>query len=375
VSHVAVIGAGFSGAVVARELAAAGHRVDVFEARNHVAGNCFTRRDPATGIMVHVYGPHIFHTDSERVWDYIRQFGSMVPYNHRVKAVVDGAVYSLPINLHTINQFFNRHMSPDEARSWVADLADPNYGEPQNFEQQALKFVGRELYEAFLKGYTVKQWGRDPTELPASILKRLPLRFDYNDSYFAHPHQAIPRYGYTEIVAAMLDHPAITVNLDVPITMDQTEQFSWRAYEHIFYSGSLDEWFGYAYGRLAYRTLDFEIEVSDGDALGCPVMNYCDEDVPYTRRTDFKHFTPWEISAKSFVYREFSREAEAGDDLFYPVRLVNDKTALAQYLTRAAGESRMTFLGRLGTYRYLDMDVTIAEALAAADKFLGRKTP
>lgn len=367
-SKIAVIGAGFSGAVVARELAAFGHSVDVFEARNHIAGNCYTERDPATDVMVHVYGPHIFHTDNERVWKYISFFGDMVPYNHRVKAVANDAVYSLPINLHTINQFYGAKFTPAGAERFVKSRCKIG-AEPRNFEEQALAMIGPELYEAFMAGYTRKQWGRDPTELPAAILKRLPLRFDYNDSYFAHPYQAIPRHGYTEIVNDILDHKAITVYLSAPMTADEIER---RDYAHIFYSGPLDEWFGCAYGRLAYRTLDFVTERTD--TIGCPVINYCDQNIPYTRRTDFKHFTPWEKDhGKSFIYREYSREAAPGDDLFYPVRLATDKVPLAQYTERANAERRTTFIGRLGTYQYLDMDVTIAQALAVADKFIGRK--
>ena len=369
-AHIAVIGAGFSGAVVARELAAHGHTVEVFESRDHVAGNCHTKRDPATGVMYHVYGPHIFHTGNERVWKHVNFFGEMVPYNHRVKAVVGKTVYSLPINLHTINQFFGHSMTPKTAEIFINSQCR-SIAEPRTFEDQALAFIGPELYEAFMRGYTRKQWGRDPITLPAIILARLPLRFDYNDSYFAHPYQAIPRHGYTEIVSAMLDHKYIKVHLSAPITSADAEKLK---HDHIFYSGPLDAWFNHAYGRLAYRTLDFETKILDGDALGCPVMNYCDEDVPYTRETDFKHFTAWEKHDKSFVYREFSREAEPGDNLYYPVRLADDKTILSQYVVRANAERRTTFIGRLGTYRYLDMDVTIGEALAVADKFLGRKS-
>ena len=366
-SRVAVIGAGFSGAVIARELAANGHNVDVFESRDHVAGNCHTRRDPETDVMVHVYGPHIFHTDNARVWQYINFFGEMVPYNHRVKAVANGTLYSMPINLHTINQFFGTTFTPKAAELYIKTRRK-RIPEPRNFEEQALSMVGPELYEAFLAGYTRKQWGRDPTELPASVLKRLPLRFDYNDSYFSHPYQAIPRHGYTEIVGAILEHPTIKLHLSATMTADEVERLG---YDFAFYSGPLDAWFGYAYGRLAYRTLDFMVE-KHTDSIGCPVMNYCDEGVPYTRRTDFKHFAAWEPHDKSIIYREYSHEAEPGDDLFYPIRLADDKTTLAQYITRANGESRVQFVGRLGTYQYLDMDVTIAKSLAVADKFIGR---
>lgn len=369
---IAVVGAGFSGATIAQELARAGHSVDVFESRPHVAGNCYTYRDPDTDVMVHKYGPHIFHTDNERVWEYVKRFGEMVPYNHRVKAVAtDGRVYSLPINLHTINQFFGTSFSPDTAKIAIGSLCEdiPN---PKTFEEQALAFVGKELYEAFLRDYTIKQWGRRPSALPASVLKRLPLRFDYNDSYFSHPYQAIPREGYTEIVKAMLDHRRIALHLRSPFGMHQKNIAARGHWDHVFYSGPLDAWYNYKFGRLAYRTLDFQTVIRRGDYLGCPVMNYTGANVRFTRMTDFKYFTPWEKHDKSFVYVEYSHEAGVEDDLYYPIRLAEDTAMLAEYTACAAAEKHVTFIGRLGTYSYLDMDVTIAQALTAADIFLDR---
>ena len=368
---IAVVGAGFSGATVARELAAVGHKVDVFEARSHLAGNCYTHRDFPSGVMVHIYGPHIFHTANERVWKYIQRFGEMVPYNHKVRAEVDGKVYSLPINLHTINQFFGRNFTPSQAKMFLCKRVS-HIEEPKNFEEQALSMVGEELYEAFFRGYTAKQWGRHPATLPASILKRLPMRFDYNDSYFSHPHQAIPRDGYTTLVENMLDHKGIRVYLNSPFLPGRAGM-----YDHTFYSGPLDAWFGYKLGHLAYRTLDFVQERVQGDALGTSVMNYCDAKIASTRQTEFKHFTAWETHEQSIVYTETSREAypDSEDVLYYPIRLSAEMGALTAYEKAAECLSpMMTFIGRLGTYRYLDMDVTIAEALAAADRFLGRQS-
>jgi len=201
---ICIVGAGFSGAVIARILAEAGHIISVFDKRNHVAGNCHTERDANTNIMVHKYGPHIFHTDNKKVWDFINQFGRFMPYVNRVKSTVSGKVYSLPINLHTINQFFSTCMSPAEAKDFILSLGDRDIDDPQTFEDQALKFVGKDLYEAFFKGYTLKQWGIEPSKLPASILKRLPVRFDYNDNYFNHKYQGMPKNGYTEIVQNIL---------------------------------------------------------------------------------------------------------------------------------------------------------------------------
>ncbi len=360
-----IAGAGFSGAVIARELAEAGHEVHVFDTRDHVAGNCHTERDPETGVMIHRYGPHIFHTGNERVWSYINRFGEMMPYNHRVRTTVGGRTYLLPVNLLTINQLFGTALRPDEARAFIDEQADHTIEEPANFEEQALKFMGRKLYDAFFHGYTRKQWGLPPTQIPASVLKRLPLRFSYEDSYFNHPHQAIPRDGYTAIVEGILDHPGIEVRLGTPFPLGERSQF-----DHSIWTGQLDAWFGHEFGHLRYRTLDFEEVRSKGDYLGCPVMNFGDIDVPYTRIAEHKHFAPWEEHEGTVCFREYSRLAEEGDIPYYPIRMTTDKTLLTRYLDAAKEQSDVTFVGRLGTYRYLDMDVTIAEALTAADGIL-----
>ena len=358
---VAVVGAGFSGAVVARELAEAGHSIEVFESRDHVAGNCHTRRHES-GVMVHVYGPHIFHTQHERVWNYVRRFATFKPYRHRVRAMVGEKAFQMPMNLGLINSFFGTTFTPAEAEAFVATKADATITNPTSFEDQALRLVGRELYEAFFAGYTRKQWGVDPKELPASILARLPLRFTDDDSYFSHPYQGIPEHGYTAIVETILDHPNISVSLSTRISRTEL-----RSYDHVFWSGPIDAYFDYQYGRLGYRTLDFTPEVVDGDYQGCPVVNYCDAEVPYTRITEHKHFAPWESHDTSVIYREYSRLCGDDDVPYYPIRLVKEKAQLVDYVQLARDERGVTFLGRLGTYRYLDMDVTINEALTVAD--------
>jgi UDP-galactopyranose mutase len=358
---VAVVGAGFSGAVVARELAEAGHSIEVFESRDHVAGNCHTRRHES-GVMVHVYGPHIFHTQHERVWNYVRRFATFKPYRHRVRAMVGEKAFQMPMNLGLINSFFGTTFTPAEAEAFVATKADATITNPTSFEDQALRLVGRELYEAFFAGYTRKQWGVDPKELPASILARLPLRFTDDDSYFSHPYQGIPEHGYTAIVEAILDHPNISVSLSTRISRAEL-----RSYDHVFWSGPIDAYFDHQYGRLGYRTLDFTPEVVDGDYQGCPVVNYCDAEVPYTRITEHKHFAPWESHDTSVIYREYSRLCGDDDVPYYPIRLVKEKAQLVDYVQLARDERGVTFLGRLGTYRYLDMDVTINEALTVAD--------
>ncbi|MEQ4451545.1 UDP-galactopyranose mutase [Kosakonia sp. YIM B13605] len=362
---VAIVGAGISGAVIARLLAEQGIASVVFDKRSHIAGNCHSERDLHTNVMLHVYGPHIFHTDDKEVWDFVNQYSEFMPYTNRVKAIYKGNVYLLPVNLHTINQFFNKTMRPDEARAFIESKADKSILEPQNFEEQAISMIGRELYEAFFRGYTRKQWGCEPTQLPASILKRLPLRFNYNDNYFNHQFQGMPKEGYTEMVANILDHELITVRTGTEFVASES-----AAWQHVFWSGALDGYFNFSEGRLGYRTLDFEKFTADGDYQGTAVINYCEEEVPYTRITEHKHFSPWESHEKTTCYRELSRFCTEDDIPYYPIRMVKEKELLNRYLDKALELSNTTFVGRLGTYRYLDMDVTIREAIDVAKKFL-----
>lgn len=361
-----IVGAGFTGAVVGRALAEAGHSIKIIDQRSHIAGNCFTKRDEQTNVMEHVYGPHIFHTSDEKVWEYINKHGTFIPYINRVKTTYQNQVYSLPINLHTINQFYKKSFNPTQAKEWIASIADQSIEEPQNFEEQALKFVGKDLYEAFFKGYTKKQWGCDPTELPASILKRLPVRFNYDDNYFSHKYQGIPKDGYTPIVESILNHKNIVVQLNTSFEKKLVEQ-----YDHVIWTGQLDQWFEYSEGRLGYRTLDFEKHIKEGDFQGTAVMNYGDETVPYTRISEHKYFTPWETHSKTIYFKEFSRSCGENDIPYYPIRLVNDKFLLEKYIVLAENEKKVTFAGRLGTCRYMDMDVTIKEALSVASEMLG----
>ena len=356
--RIGIAGAGLSGAVIARELADQGYPVDIFELRSHVAGNCHTARDPRTGIMLHVYGPHIFHTDDEEVWRYVNQYTKFVPYVNRVKAVSRGRVFSLPINLHTINQFFDKAFSPQEARDFIGQQADLTIASPRNFEEQALRFIGKDLYEAFFKGYTLKQWGVNPSEIPASILKRLPVRFNYNDNYYSHRYQGMPVEGYTTLVERIIAHSNISVHLGQPFQREMIKHFA-----HIFYSGPIDGFYGYDIGRLPYRTLDFERFDTQDDYQGCAVMNYCDESIPFTRITEHKHFSPWEEHSQTVCYREYSRACGPTDLPYYPVHLIQGSKMLDEYIKRSNAEKDITFVGRLGTYRYMDMDVTIRAAL------------
>jgi UDP-galactopyranose mutase len=359
---IGIAGAGFAGAVLARELVESGkYQVVIFEQRDHIAGNCYTVRDPKTQVMIHQYGPHIFNTSREDVWEYVNRFGKFMPFMNRVKAVTEKGMFSLPINLMTINQFFDKTMSPDEAKEFISQIGDSSIENPQSFEEQALKFLGPDLYKNFFYGYTKKQWGVEPSELPASILQRLPIRFNYDDNYFTSRFQGIPEEGYTKIVERILDHPKISVQLGEPFVPEYKKEF-----KHIFYSGPMDAYFQYKLGKMNYRSLIFDRFDGKGDMQGNAVINYCSQEVPYTRISEHKHFAPWETHEESVSFREYSKLAEEGDTPYYPMRLAEDKELLAQYMELAEAEKGLSFIGRLGTYRYLDMHVVIGESLDLA---------
>ncbi|MBL0145292.1 MAG: UDP-galactopyranose mutase [Chitinophagaceae bacterium] len=362
-----IIGTGFSGAVLANQLAnQLDCTIDMWDERNHIAGNCHTQRDEKTGIMVHQYGPHIFNTDKKEIWDFVNSFVEFKPYVHRVKAMSSGKVYSLPVNLHTINQLFQKSFTPNEAKIFLEQLADKTITDPQNFEEQALRFIGKELYYAFFYGYTKKQWGCEPTELPASILKRIPVRFNYDDNYHNNIYTGIPANGYTALMEALINLPNITVTLNKKFTptMDVSK------YDHVFYTGPIDAYFNFKHGRLGYRTVTFETIYADGDYQGVTQMNFCDADVPYTRITEHKHFTYWEKHNETICYKEFSKETTADDIPYYPKRLEVDKQLLLNYRSDAELLKGVSFLGRLATYRYMDMHHVIGEALNFSKEYI-----
>ena len=364
--RVLIVGAGFSGAVLARQLAdVAGIKSLVIDSRDHTAGNCHTERDEGTGIMVHSYGPHIFHTDRIDVWNYVNRFGEFRPFVNRVKASIDKGVFSLPVNLHTINQFFGKSLSPREAREFIRQKADHSIKEPANFEEQALKFIGRELYEAFFYGYTRKQWGCEPTELPAAILSRLPVRFSYDDNYYNSPLQGMPAEGYTAVIDNILAHENIEVRLATRYEPAMAAEFS-----HVFYTGPLDGYFGHQLGRLSYRTVFWEKTEALGDFQGTAIMNYPDARVAHTRIHEHKHFTPWEKHDSTLAFVEFSKETGSSDIPYYPKRLAADKELLASYATLARAETGVSFLGRLATYRYMDMHQVIGEAMDFSETWM-----
>jgi UDP-galactopyranose mutase len=373
-----IVGAGFSGAVLANQLAKQlDCTIDVWDERSHVAGNCHTKRDPQTNVMVHEYGPHIFNTDKKEIWDFVNSFVEFKPFINRVKANYKGNIYSLPVNLHTINQFFNKTFGPVEAREFIERLGDKTITDPRSFEEQALKFLGKDLYHAFFYGYTKKQWGCEPSELPASILKRLPVRFNYNDNYYNNIYQGIPVNGYTELVEKILNNSKINITLNKKFKYS-SELLS--VYNHIFYTGPIDAFFDYQFGRLGYRTVTFEKHTAEGDHQGNAVINYCDESVPYTRVHEHKHFAPWEEHEKTTYFKEFSKETTEEDIPYYPKRLDADKKILEAYRAKAMQSSNLSFLGRLATYRYMDMHHVIGEALDFSQSYLqaltaGNKAP
>jgi len=361
-----IVGAGFSGCVLANQLAS--HldcTINIWDERNHLGGNCHTERDAATGIMAHQYGPHIFNTDKKDIWDFVNRFTEFRPYVHRVKAMSNGKIYSLPVNLHTINQFFNKTFSPAEAKAFLETVADNTIADPQNFEEQALRFIGKDLYQAFFYGYTKKQWGCEPSELPASILKRIPVRFNFDDNYHNNIYTGIPVEGYTSVMQKMVDHSSVAITLNKKFNPEDDHS----SYDHIFYTGPIDAFFNYEYGRLGYRTVTFEKSYAEGDYQGATQINYCDINIPYTRITEHKHFTPWETYDKTVFFTEYSKETTPGDIPYYPKRLAADKQILDQYRHAAQQQNKVSFLGRLATYRYMDMHHVIGEALDFAKHF------
>ena len=361
-----IVGAGFSGCVLAHQLAKELNcEIEIWDERDHLGGNCHTNRDAATGVMVHQYGPHIFNTDKKEIWDFVNSFGEFRPYVHRVKAMSKGKIYPLPVNLQTINQFFDKSFNPSEAKDFIKTQGDDRIVEAANFEEQALQFIGKDLYKAFFYGYTKKQWGCEPTELPASILKRIPVRFNYDDNYHNNLYTGIPVDGYTAIMQQMIISDKIKLSLQKKFDPSSNHSF-----DHIFYTGPIDAYFHYSNGRLGYRTVTFEAFRTEGDFQGATQMNYCDEEVPYTRIAEHKHFTPWEHHNATIYFKEYSKETSENDVPYYPKRLQRDKDLLLEYRKLAVNRKQVSFLGRLATYRYMDMHHVIGEALQFSALFI-----
>ena len=324
-----IVGSGFFGLTIAERCAAdLGLRVLVLERRHHLGGNAYSEADPETGIEMHVYGAHLFHTSNEKVWEYVNRFTSFTNYQHRVFGQYAGQVYSLPMNLALINSFFGKSHTPDEARALIAEQASEfDTAQAGNFEEKAISLIGRPLYEAFIKGYTAKQWQTDPTKR-ARTSSRLPVRYNFDNRWFNDKYEGLPVDGYTAWLTKMAEHPNIDVRLETDF-FDVADEFKGKV--PIIYTGPVDEYFGNSEGRLSWRTVDLEAEVKDVDDFqGCAVMNYNDQEVPWTRIHEFKHFHPERtyISGKTVIVHEYSRFAEDDDEPYYPINTAEDREKL-----------------------------------------------
>jgi UDP-galactopyranose mutase len=368
-----VVGSGLFGLTVAERCADdLGLNVLVLDRRYHVGGNAYSEAEPETGIEVHKYGAHLFHTSNKRVWEYVNRFTSFTGYQHRVFTMHRGQVYTFPMNLALINQFFGRSFAPSEARALVAEQASEiDTKDATNLEEKAISLIGRPLYEAFVRGYTAKQWQTDPRELSADIITRLPVRYNFENRYFNDTYEGLPVDGYTAWLERMVDHPRIEVQLKTDF-FEVRDEFVGQV--PVVYTGPLDAYFGNAAGKLSWRTVDLEPEVLPiGDFQGTPVMNYADEDVPFTRIHEFRHFHPERTrypADKTVIVREYSRFAETGDEPYYPINTPDDRAKLLEYRRLAKAEPSVLFGGRLGTYKYLDMHMAIGSALSMYDNVL-----
>ncbi len=367
-----VVGSGFFGLTVAERAASAGRKVTVIDRRPHIGGNAYSEAEPETGIEVHRYGAHLFHTSNATVWEYVNRFTSFTGYVHRVYTTHKGTVFPMPVNLGTINQFFQAAYSPDEARALVREQAGEfDVKTASNFEEKGIALVGRPLFEAFFRDYTAKQWQTDPQKLSGDIVSRLPVRYTYDNRYFNDAWEGLPTDGYTAWLERMADHPNIEIVLGTDF-FDESQPLSRKATVGqlpIVYTGPVDRYFDYSEGALSWRTLDFEQEVLGiRDFQGTSVMNYPDMDVLFTRIHEFKHFHPERREVyeadKTVIMREFSRFAGDDDEPYYPVNTPTDRERLLAYRERAKSEPGVHFGGRLGTYQYLDMHMAIGSALS-----------
>lgn len=360
-----VVGAGFSGAVIAERIATVlGEKVLVIDKRNHIGGNSYSYKDAATNIEIHKYGSHIFHTSDEEVWNYVNKFTVFNQYRHTVFAETNKQVYSLPINLGTINSFFRKNFKPNEAKEFINhEINKENLNNPENLEDKAISLVGRSLYNAFIRGYTKKQWGVDPKVLPSNIITRLPVRFNYNNRYFKDKFEGIPRDGYGKMFEKILNHENIDIRLETDFfevkhqILDDTK---------IIYTGPIDRFFNFKYGSLGWRTIDLKMErISGGDYQGAAVVNFTDEQEKYTRIHEFKHYHPEreQSSKETLIFKEYSRQAKESDDPYYPINTEEDKVKYKQYQEESKRIPNVVFTGRLGSYKYLDMHQVIKMAL------------
>ncbi len=367
-----VVGSGFFGLTIAERCASdLGLRVLVIDRRHHLGGNAYSEREPETGIEVHKYGAHLFHTSNDKVWEYANRFTTFTDYKHRVFGKYQGQVYSLPMNLGLINQFFGKSHTPEEARELIGSQASEIATEDaSNLEEKAISLIGRPLYEAFIKGYTAKQWQTDPTKLSADIITRLPVRYTFENGWFSDTHEGLPTDGYTAWLTRMADHPNIEVRLETDfLDPDSGVAEEFKGKVPIVYTGPVDEYFGNSEGRLSWRTVDLRESVEDVDDFqGTGVVNYNDQEVPFTRIIEFKHFHPERVKThlpgKTVIVHEYSRFANEDDEPYYPINTAEDRAKLLKYRELAKLEPMVLFGGRLGTYKYLDMHMAIGSALS-----------
>ena len=362
-----IVGAGLFGAVCARELTDAGKKVLVIDKRDHIAGNVYTEK--TEGINVHKYGAHIFHTNDRAVWEYVNRFAVFNRFTNSPVANYKGELFSLPFNMYTFNKMWGV-VTPDEARAKIEEQRKEISREPRNLEEQAISLVGRDIYEKLIKGYTEKQWVRDCSELPAFIIKRLPVRFTYDNNYFNALFQGIPAGGYTKLVENMLSGTEIRLGADY---LENKDEYDLKA-EHIIYTGAIDAYFGYSLGNLEYRSVRFENELLDiPNYQGNAAVNYTDRETPWTRIIEHKWFEFGKDDEgndlpKTVISREYSSEWRPGDEPYYPVNDQKNGDLYRRYKELADKEQKVTFGGRLGEYKYYDMDQVIASALAAVKK-------
>ena len=358
-----IVGAGLFGAVFARQAMDAGKTCLVVEKSDHIAGNIYT--EEVEGIPVHRYGAHIFHTSNKAVWDYVSRF---VTFNHYVNTPIanyKGELFNLPFNMHTFYQMWGV-TTPDAARQKIEEQRREITGEPKNLEEQAISLVGRDIYEKLVKGYTEKQWGRSCTELPAFIIKRLPVRYTFDNNYFNDRYQGIPEEGYTTLVERLLEGAQVQLGVDYLECREQLNQLA----DRVVYTGCIDEYYGYCYGALEYRSLRFETETLDTDNYqGVAVVNYNEREIPYTRVIEHKHFV-FGKQEKTVITREYPATWELGMRPYYPVNNEKNQALYEQYRTLANREEQVVFGGRLGHYTYYDMDKVVEAALAMAEEML-----
>ena len=355
-----IVGAGLFGAVFAQQAKAAGKKVLVIDKRSHIGGNVYT--DTVEGIHVHTYGAHIFHTNNKVVWDYVNQFAVFNRFTNSPVANYHGKLYSLPFNMYTFHQMWGV-VTPQEAEAKIAaQRSAAGITDPQNLEEQAISLVGTDIYETLVKGYTEKQWGRDCKDLPAFIIRRLPVRFTFDNNYFNALYQGIPTEGYTQMVANMLSGIEVRLNTDYLQDKEALDTLARK----VVYTGPVDAYFGYRLGHLEYRSVRFETEVLDmPNYQGNAVVNYTDRETPFTRIIEHKHFA-FGTQPKTVISREYSSEWHPGDEPYYPVNDEKNSALYAAYKALADTEEKVLFGGRLGQYKYYDMDAVIAAALEAA---------